>query len=122
MGLSQNVTTTVIIANGAALSNGIFLGDKMLAAIIMPAAWTAASLTFQASPDKGTTWYDLHDDQGNEITIASPSASEYRQLDPSMFNSVECIKVRSGTSATPVNQGQQANVQLVMTKFFPVTV
>ena len=34
----------------------------------MPATWQTAALTFQVSPDGGTTWQELYDGAGNEIT------------------------------------------------------
>ena len=118
MGMIQN-TASANIANGAALSAAVCLGDKILCAIQMPAAWTAADLTFQVSYDKGVTWTDLHDDGGTEVKISSPAAGEVRLLDPSGFASCMFLKVRSGVSATPVNQGAARTITLVTRKFFP---
>ena len=91
---------SVTIASGASLSGAINLGDKVLSAIIMPASWTAAALTFQASDDGGTTWKDMYDDGGNEISILSANAVAGRRIsvDPSAFAGIDLIKVRSGTS------------------------
>ena len=49
------VQTAVTISNGQSLSPQANLGNKLLVGIQMPAVWTAAALTFQASPDGGTT-------------------------------------------------------------------
>jgi len=112
-------TATATIANGASLSAAIFLGEGVLVGIQMPAAWTAADLTFQVSVDGGTTWVDLHDDGGAEIKITSPSAGEFRAMDPSNFSSAMFLKVRSGISAAAVAQGAARSLTLMTRKFFP---
>lgn len=106
----------VTIANGASLSGEINLGGAMPGAIIMPAAWTAANLTLQVSPDGGVTYYDLYDDAGNEITI---TAAASRMI---LFDTIaqliaigegSRLKIRSGTSGTPVNQGAARTLYVV---------
>jgi hypothetical protein len=115
----SKTTASVTIANGAALSGAVNLSDKVLTAIIVPATWTAASLTFQASED-GVTWYDMFDSAGNEETILSANVVAGRRMyvDPSDFASVDYIKVRSGSTGTPVNQGAARVVTLVSRKFY----
>jgi hypothetical protein len=49
----------VTIANGQALSGPVALGEFVLTGIAMPAAWTAAGLSFQVSVDGGTTWLEM---------------------------------------------------------------
>jgi hypothetical protein len=106
-------TVTATIANGTSLSGALNLGGLRLFGIVMPAAWTTASLTFQMSPDGGTTWVNLYDVNGNELT-ASASTSRFIVLDPTNFASIAMLKVRSGTSGTPVNQGQDSTLQLIL--------
>ena len=65
-------TQTAVIANGASLSSAVALGAKNLIAIVFPAAWTAASVTFQASVD-GTTFVDIYDSSA-ELVVASAAA------------------------------------------------
>jgi hypothetical protein len=100
------------IANGASLSGAISLRGGRLSAIQMPAAWTAANLTFQTSFD-GATFADAYDDVGNELTV-SATISRVLQLDPSKWVGVQYIKVRSGTSASPVAQGAARTLQLIL--------
>jgi len=111
---------TVTIANGASLSGAIALGDKVLCAILMPAAWTAAALSFQASDDNGTTFGDMFDDGGVEISIptAGAVAGQRISVDPSMFAGVDVLKVRSGLTAAAVNQGAARVVTLISRKFY----
>ena len=42
--------SSATIANGASLSGAVYVGNRRLIGIQMPAAWTAAVLTFQVSP------------------------------------------------------------------------
>jgi len=107
--------TTATIANGASLSGAIDMNRIRssaegvgghgihLAAIQMPSAWTAANITFQGSVD-GSTYYDLYDMYGTEILVTA-AASRMIALDLTMFAGINFVKIRSGTTATPVNQG-----------------
>ena len=105
---SQDAT----IANGASLSDAMVLPPaEYLCGIVMPAAWTAANLTFQVSED-GVTYNNLYDQDGNEIT-ATAAASRYIVMTPENFWGQHWIKVRSGTAGTPVNQGAARTVKLV---------
>ena len=92
----------VAIANGAALSIAYNLKGRVPAGIYMPAAWTAANLTFQVSQD-GVTYYNLHTSAG-EYALTT-SAGIFLPLTAENFFGANFIKVRSGTSGTPVNQG-----------------
>jgi len=104
-------TRTVTIANGASLSDAVDLGGRKLVAIDMPASWTAASLTFQASVD-GTTFDDLYDGATERsLTVA---ASRYLAFNIADWVSVRFLKVRSGTAASAVNQGGDRVITLVV--------
>lgn len=108
---AENKTAT--IANGASLSGAVDLGaGAVLAAIYMPAAWTAASLTFQASAD-GVTYVDVYDDGDVEYEIAA-AASRSIKVSLEDFIGVRYLKVRSGTTATPVAQGASRSIVLVV--------
>lgn len=102
---------TAIITNGAALSDDIPCRDWPAIGLIMPAAWTAADLTFQVSID-GTNYYNLYDDGGNEVLVDA-AVDRYVALPPTLFAGVLQFKVRSGTSGTPVNQGADRTITIV---------
>src|ERR1035438_84410 len=101
-------TGSVAIAAGASLSNAGNTSDKVLCALIIPAAWTTAAITFQVSDDAGVTWNQLTDDQGNAITITAAaitaalalSTTPHMSMDPSNFASVDFLKVQSGVVGT----------------------
>jgi hypothetical protein len=98
------------IANGASLSDGGALGGRIPTIIMMPAEWTAAGLTFQGSHD-GTTYYDLYDEDGTELTIPT-SATRRIIISPTHFTDHKYLKVRSGTAATAIAQGAERIIYL----------
>jgi hypothetical protein len=111
---------TATIAAGQSLSGQVSLGQKTLVGIYMPAAWTAADLTFQVSGDGGTTFEEFvvtdltAANAVATVQVHTPAASQFIGLDPAKFRGVNCIKVRSGTSGTPVNQVAQAVITLAL--------
>ena len=104
-------TKTATIDNGASLSGVVDLGGRKLVAIVMPASWTAASLTFQASPD-GVTYYNVYDGATERALVVA--ASYYSALNIGDWVGFRYLKVRSGTSGTPVNQGGARTLTLVI--------
>lgn len=104
------VAQAATIANGASLSDAVDITAGLLIAIQMPAAWTAAVLTFQASHD-GVTFADVYDSAGAERSV-TVAAGRHVTLDTANFG-MRFVKVRSGTAAAPVNQGAQRVLQLV---------
>ena len=103
------------IATGTAVSDAVDLGSSSLVGLATPAGWTTAVITFQVSID-GTTYFDYETALGAEVTLASTAASRYRALDPADLAGVRYLKVRSGTSAAPVNQTGGDVIQLVTRK------
>lgn len=109
-----------IIANGTALSAAIDLtpytqsGAPTAVAIIMPAAWTTASITLQGSTDGCTTFHNIFVQGGTEYTVTSPDATEYIILSPADLVGLNCLKIRSGTAGSPVNQGAARTMGIVL--------
>lgn len=116
--LSTLEMASITIAAGASLSSALNLDNltlvgQRLFGIIMPAAWTAANLTFQGSWDGGITWYDLLDAESGAAIVAVATAGKAAVLrDPTVFAAVPWLRARSGTEATPV--AQTADRQLVL--------
>jgi hypothetical protein len=103
----------VVIGNGESLSNAVDLHGFALLAIQMPAAWDAADLTLQGSADRGVTFDDIYDEYGSEVTVQA-TVSRYIVLSPQLYYALDQIKVRSGTSGTPVNQGADRTLKLLV--------
>lgn len=106
------IRAAATIANGAALSGAVNLEHMDLFAIEMPAAWTAAAITFSASYD-GTTYLDVYEDDGDEVSFTVDASRYVLIRDPAKFFGIKQIKVRSGTTGTPVNQGGARTVNLI---------
>jgi hypothetical protein len=103
------------IAAGQSLSGAVPLGAFTLVGIWMPPVWTAAGLTFQVSPDGGTTWLEYYDDGGDpiEITVGESQFVALVNVPNNVWRGVNLFKVRSGTSGSPVDQVAEAIVNLI---------
>jgi len=104
----------VTIASGGSLSSEVYLGaNRILAAIDMPADWTAANLTFQASYNSGGTFDNMYDQYGTEKTVVAAEDRFIPLDDPAFWLGVHYIKVRSGTSGSAVNQAAGRTIYLI---------
>jgi hypothetical protein len=110
--MKTTIVKKVTIANGTSLSDEVDMSGLQLVAIQMPSGWTTANLTFQAgvivSQDgKNTITYgNVLDDGGTEVVVTA-AASGFITIRPTVaaaLRGIKFLKVRSGTSATPVNQ------------------
>lgn len=110
---SPDTTPVAVIPNGTALSQAVYIGHGNLVGVQMPAAWTTANLTFQASLD-GTTFQNLFDDGGTEYTITALVSQNITIRVP--VQGALWVIVRSGTSGSPVNQGAARSVTLLIKK------
>ena len=99
------IKRTLTIANADSVSDALDLTDTNLLGLIMPAAWTSAALTLEVSPD-GSSWYPAYDAVGSQTGfIASPVVSAAYAVDLSALLAWRYVRLRSGTTATPVTQG-----------------
>lgn len=104
---------------GTSLSGEVNLNGKRIVGIIMPAAWDAAGLAFQALLDepsalpKAPVFGNVVDSAGAAINITA-AVSTYIALAPTAaLYALGRILLRSGTNAIPVNQTAQRVVKLV---------
>lgn len=102
----MRITTTIL--NGASLSAAVDLGANCrLKALLMPAAWTAADITFQVSEDN-TNFFDMMGDDGNAVKLTGPAAGRWIGLRNDVARAmmrVRYLKVQSGVPGTLVTQG-----------------
>ena len=107
-------TFTATIANGESLSGAVDLEGYTLTGIYMPGTWAAAAITLQSDSPVAAenTFLNVYDDAGTEKSITT-AASRFVLLDPSEFVGIRRLKVRSGTSASPVNQSGGTDVLLI---------
>jgi hypothetical protein len=105
---------TATIANGASLSDAVALGGNVIVGFGMPAAWTAAELTFQGSFD-GASFFDLYTEQTTTRTekLLRVQANDLVLVAPASFAGLQAIKIRSGPSGSGVAQGAQRLISVV---------
>jgi len=109
---AKEVTAT--IAGSESLSDAVELGGHSVLRIAMPAAWTAADLTFQVSDDGGTTFRNVYWDWGPEMALAADAAMTI-ELSPFVrLSHINQLKVRSGTAGTPVAQAAERLIVLAV--------
>lgn len=101
------------IASGQSVSGTVYLHGAVLLAISMPAAWTAADITFLGW--NGSEWQNVYDDAGNEVTLTAPAAGRIivnagvlEKLAP-----LRWIALRSGTAGSPVAQGADRLITII---------
>jgi hypothetical protein len=83
-----------------------------LGGLIMPSAWTAASLSFQISAD-GVSFNDLRDKYDNEIVVTVTANNAYL-FDLADWITFPFLKIRSGTAAAPINQAATRSLTLLL--------
>lgn len=108
------------IASGTSASAEVNVGAKRIVGIIMPAAWDAAGIAFQAlvaepsALPKVPVYGNVVDQGHTAVAITTPGAGEYVAIaDTQALIALGRIKVISGTNALPVNQTAQRVVGLV---------
>lgn len=103
----------VTIAASASLSDAADLLGYDLVAIHFPAAWTAASITFQGSED-GITYGNIYDSAGTEVAYAGAAADRVVLVNTAHLGQFpRFVKVRSGTAGVPVVQVAAAIITLI---------
>ena len=113
--MPKTITKTFTIANAASLSDEVDLEDYRLAAIQMSTGWTAANLTFQGATAKAGTFQDVYDDSGTEVSVvAAASRCIAVDVEAGALAALRYLIVRSGTTGTPVVQGAERTLTLIL--------
>lgn len=108
----------VIIAKGQSLSTTIVpIKDYKYFQIIMPSSWTTANLTFQTSDTSTGTFQDVYDENNTEVVVQAASSRNIILTTSGLYLiSSKFLKIRSGTTGTPVNQTSQRTIKLILKK------
>lgn len=115
MPVAGNDYLEVTIAKDESLSGEIDVQGRIVVAIKMPAAWTSAGLSFTGCEQDGGTHYDVYDDSGDEVTLTA-DAQQVVVLTGAQADalaSLPYLKVRSGTTGTPVTQAAARTLYLI---------
>ena len=102
---------SVVIKANESLSNAIILGDSKIISIAMPSSWTSANLTFQGAYDLDETFFDIYDSAGNELAVVADT--DRIITDVPELAVIKYLKIRSGTSSSPVVQGGDRIIKLL---------
>ena len=115
--MKTTFTKSVTIASGEAVSGLVSTRGEydppatyQVIGLQFPSSWTTADVTFSVSAD-GSTFVPLYWN-GNEYTVGA-AASQGVSLEPSALAGWPFVKVRSGTSGSPVNQAAERTVLVV---------
>ena len=98
------------IANGATVSDIVDVQGHGLVGIIIPAAFTGTTLTFQGSFDNNT-FVAMYDSAGTELSV-TVSTSRMISFCPSDFVSPRYLKIVSGSA-----EGAERIVELMFRGF-----
>lgn len=104
--------TTVTIASGTAQSTPVELWNNTLTAIHV-GDWTAADITLLAAVEPKGPFVPVHDAAGDELVVTA-AANRMIALDPTATRGARYLKLRSGTTAAPVNQGADRALRLML--------
>ena len=81
--------------------------------INMPAAWTAADMTFQLH-DGDAVWRDAYWDWGAEMVVAVAAGLSVELSVFNMLKHLRFLRIRSGTTAVPVAQNAERLITVVV--------
>jgi hypothetical protein len=113
----MNQLSATIAASGS-LSGSVDLTYGALVGIYVPASWTTANITLQASFN-GTNFFDIRNVGGDDFLLEAGTGNCFIPLVPIELQGARFIKVRSGTPAAAVNQVAERILTLV-TRIIPV--
>ena len=124
---SQTVKViTVTIDSATAVTDTIDLFDKSqdlkvrIAGIEVDTPWTDAGLSFLVGDQAGAsaTLAEAFEMDGTAITATIDSTvNNYIAIKPWDFVGIRFLQIRSGTHATPVNQGDTRTLKIYLTEY-----
>lgn len=103
--VSQQINA--VIEAGESLSGVIDVRGYAHIGLLMPAAWTtAANITFQACSTATGTFVDVYTDTSVEVAVTGVAVDKAISIDlnSSALAPYPYLKIRSGTTGTPVAQ------------------
>jgi len=91
-------TVTATITDGNTVSAEVQLGRMTVTHMLLPASFEGTSVTFDVTLN-GSTWYDLYDQDGTEVSVAV-SSSRAILLQPADFIGVLGFRITSSSAQT----------------------
>jgi hypothetical protein len=101
-----------VIASGQTKSGAVSVSNETQpVALDLPAAFTGAAITFEASTDGGATFHQVMEVDGAAAYSVTVAAAKFVPLDPRVFAGIGSFKVVSGSA-----EGAERSVRVVMRK------
>ena len=100
-------SASLVIPNGSSLSGSLVHAGRPIVGILMPEAWTAASISFDVAACAGGTLYPLYGDDLTQVAIkGSACVAIANNTKLEKLSSWWAFRIRSGCGvASPVDQG-----------------
>lgn len=110
----KTYATVTVTTSTDGLSDIVDLGGLDIAGYTMPAAWTAASMTFLGSYDSTSNMQSLYTSTGGELAhaVAASRVVGAEVVYRAVAEGLRYIQFRSGTAATPVAQAASRTIIL----------
>ena len=96
----------VEIPNASSLSSSAMIAGRPITSLIMPSAWTVASLSFMVSGCPGGEFFNLLDGDGIEVSVMASASVAISASKMDNLSAWYGVKLRSGSlAAEKVDQG-----------------
>jgi hypothetical protein len=105
---------SLTIANGAAVTEAFEMSNHAGGSVLMPAAWTAASIGFQIAVTAAGTFYPLYDDSGALVQISSPAVDNAYSIPAAVFGAAWVKLWSQDGSASDENQGAARTIGVIL--------
>jgi hypothetical protein len=102
------------IANGTAVSEAFEMSNHAGGIVLMPAAWTAASIGFQVSDSPSGTYYPLYDDGGTLVQISGPAVDNAYSIPAEVFGAAWVKLWSQDGAAVDENQGAERTLGVIL--------
>jgi hypothetical protein len=100
------------IAASASISSSVDLRYGALVGVYVPAVWTSADITLQASRD-GVNFQNVRNVSGDDFLVQAGAGNCFIPLVPLELQGAKHVRLRSGTASSPVNQAAERELILV---------
>jgi len=105
---------SLTIANGEAVTEAFEMANHAGGIVLMPAAWTAASIGFQISTTAGGTFYPLYDSDGSLVEISSPAVDNAYSIPAEVFGAAWVKLWSQDGAASDTNQGAERTIGVIL--------
>lgn len=93
-----NPFVTKTIANGQTETDALTLNGFVLCGILLPAAFTGTTITFEVASAIGGTYVPLKSTIAGTLLTYTVAPSTYAAIDPKDFHGVQFLKIKSGSA------------------------